>query len=391
MPFSKDIPGLYIHIPFCVQRCHYCDFYSIRTSLFDKESDAYQLFIDSLHREIELYRHELQNNRFSSLYIGGGTPSILPPKLFSSLCDRLFQSFSFTDDLEFTVEANPESIDKDKLFSYKNWGVNRVSFGAQTFNNSILKAIGRLTTADEVITKFHLLRDTGFDNINLDLISGLVNQSYEDYTSDLDKATELAPDHLSCYSLIQGKAILQSRIENGSLILPQEETARQELILTHKHLTNHNYDHYEVSNYARPGKSCRHNLVYWTQKDYLGLGPSASGALFGTRYTNTASLKHYATLLRDNKKPISSTENLDPIKRRTELIMLSLRTKRGLDLSALKNLSQAIDPTDSSWYNSFQNKAGDYIRLGLLTESRDHLSATLDGLLILDSVISGLI
>ncbi|MDH4128733.1 MAG: radical SAM family heme chaperone HemW, partial [Spirochaetota bacterium] len=318
------IPGLYIHIPFCSTKCIYCDFYSIKTSTHKNKDNLFDTFIQSIKKEIEIYKSQIKNNVFSTIYIGGGTPSILPIKHIDSLFSCIFNTFSFNSNLEFTIELNPESTTHEKLLLYKEWGINRISLGCQTFNDTILKAIGRYTSAKEIIEKYNLIRNLGFNNVSIDIIFALVNQTANQYKEDLKIAVSLKPEHISAYSLTLGRKILNSRIEKGIFELTNENDVLKEYLFTHKYLEENGLYFYEVSNFAQKGKESIHNINYWQQKDYLGLGPSACGTINYNRYSNARKLKSYFNLLSQNKLPIDFSETLDSQKIRDELIMLSL-------------------------------------------------------------------
>ncbi len=379
------IPGLYIHIPFCTKRCHYCDFYSIKTSLFDNENEQFQRFTTALIKEIDYYKVRYPQNTFNTIFMGGGTPSLLPAPMFDTLMNHLFDAFSFADGFEFTIECNPESLDRNKLVSYKEWGVNRISLGCQTFSDSILKQLGRNTNKGEIVEKYHLIRQTGFSNVNLDFIFGLVNQNAEDYKEDLQLAVSLKPNHFSCYGLTLGPKILKNRIEEGILSLPDEDSLLEEYLFTLDYLESQGYSQYEVSNFAQNDFECRHNLIYWQQQDYLGLGPSACGTMNGIRYTNVSSLKQYYKLIDSGESGVDHQEALDSSTLRRERIMLTLRTTQGLDIDSL------MDYVDDTWFQSFQKKVSRYIDMELLQQQENQLSTTRKGLLVLDSILSELI
>ncbi len=378
------IPGLYLHIPFCTKRCHYCDFYSLKTSLFDNEIEQFQRFTSALIKEIDYYKGRYPQNTFNSIFLGGGTPSLLPADIFDRLMNHLFNAFSFADGFEFTIECNPESLDRDKLMSYKDGGVNRISLGCQTFSDTILKQLGRNTNKCEIIDKYHLIREIGFNNVNLDFIFGLVNQSAEDYKEDLQLAVSLKPNHFSCYGLTLGPKILKNRIEEGILNLPDEDSVLEEYLFTLDYLKSQGYSQYEVSNFAQKDFECRHNLIYWQQQDYLGLGPSACGTINGIRYTNVSSLKQYYKLIDSGESPVDHEELLDSSTLRKERIMLTLRTTQGLDMDSLSSDKGGI------WFQSFQKKVSGYIDMELLQQRGNQLSTTRKGLLVLDSILSKL-
>lgn len=381
------IYAIYIHIPFCTQRCHYCDFYSLRSNLFSNLDEQFRLFTDHLIQEIQLYEKDYKNNIFQSLYIGGGTPSLFPVSYFDKVIDQLYRSFQFHTGFEFSIECNPESLSSEKMDFYKDIGVNRISLGCQTFNDSLLKDIGRETTSSEIFKRYHQLREKGFDNINFDFIFALVNQTTEIYKKDLEIALSLKPDHISAYSLILARDLLKHKIDAGELFLPEEESVTEQFLYTYNYLPKNGLDFYEVSNYAIPGKECKHNIAYWDLKNYLGLGPSACGTVNNVRYCNTASLKQYYEFLSNNKKPIGFSEDITVDKKIKEKIMLSLRCKSGLNLLELKELFQNC-PLN---YTDFENKLEKHIQSKLLINEENYIRVSDKGLLLLDSILVDLI
>ncbi len=374
------IYGLYIHIPFCKLRCYYCDFHSIKVDLY-KDEDIFDKYINALIKEIDLYKRKYPNSVFHSLYIGGGTPSILPLYAIDKLLHHLFYSFSFRQGFEFTIEVNPESIDRKKLLCYKAYGVNRLSLGCQTFNDKLLKILGRITYKRDILDKYYLARGIGFDNINLDIIFGLVNQNYTDYANDLAELIRLSPDHISCYSLSINRR-LSRIIESRAYNIPDEELIRKEYLLTHEVLSASGIHYYEVSNFARQGKESIHNLNYWRQKDYFGLGISAVGTVNSLRRNNVSDLKKYLLMTNENRLPISSYEKLDYNTLWTEKIMLSLRTKEGLSIKELRGHEH---------YSSFESKLFKYVDLDLLCIEGDRVYASISGILLLDKIILSLL
>ncbi len=375
------IHGIYIHIPFCTKRCHYCDFYSLKTTLFQNKNDQFELFINALIKEITYFSDLYKENIYSTIYLGGGTPSLLPTPLMITLFNQLYKSFRFKNNIEISIETNPESLDENKLQCYKDLGINRISLGCQTFNNDILKVLGRETTNEEIIKKYSLIRKKGFDNVNLDLMFGLINQSFDDYKKDLQQIIQLQPDHISSYSLIQGRKILDAKINQESNFLPGDDCVADEFIYTYDFLEKNAYQFYEISNYSHQGKECKHNLIYWSLEDYLGLGPSACGTINNTRYTNVYNLKQYIDLLSQNKSPVHTSETLHQETRNKENIMLSLRTKRGLDIHQLEK------NTTVNWFKRFQNNLDQLINEGFLIKNGKNISATPKGVVLLDNII----
>jgi len=378
---KKMISGLYIHIPFCTKRCHYCDFFSIKTSLFNHQDEQFDLFINALNAEIDLYKAKYSGNIFSTLYLGGGTPSLLSIKQLDKFFHKLLTSFQFKDQFEFTIEVNPESIDSHKLFCYKHWGVNRISLGCQTFSDSHLKLIGRNTTSQEIISKYNLIRRIGFNNVSFDFIFGLVNQSLSDYQNDIQLAVDMNPEHLSCYNLTLGGTLLTHKVDQGCFRLPDEELVRQEYLWGYDYLNSNGYKFYEVSNFAQQGKESQHNLGYWRQEDYLGLGPSACGTVNNERYNNVSSLKQYYHCIDKGSRPLGFSEILNDQKIRDERIMLALRLKEGLDMTQLEK------DFDAKWFLLFITKKNGLVEQGFLSQHKNLIFPTTKGLLLLNQII----
>ncbi len=318
--------GIYIHFPFCEKKCSYCDFYSI-----ENLSKAC-IFTNSLLSEIELrsQRHESKPN-LSSIFIGGGTPSLLPPESIGRILQSIKSHFSFGEDIEITIECNPDSTLLENLHDYRKLGINRISLGVQSFARDELISLGRLHTPEQAAAAFHSARSAGFDNIGIDLIFAVPGQSARSWSRTIDKALELGPNHISAYSLIYEKGTpLYKSLADGdvSRVRENDEVIYYETII-HR-LAAGGYEHYEVSNFALSGKYCRHNLDIWHGGRYFAFGPSAHGYIGNQRYWNVRNIDEYIFLVGKGRLPVSGCEEISGFDCIAERIMLGLRAD-GID------------------------------------------------------------
>lgn len=289
---------LYVHIPFCVRKCCYCDFLSMPA-----DNSLRRHYVDKLIEEIRQNAPACSQYQVSSIFLGGGTPSILPGVQIAEIMEALRQNFTIGQEAEITLECNPGTITRQKLVFYKMAGVNRLSLGLQSARNQELQRIGRIHTFEEFLESFDLARKEGFSNINVDIMSALPGQALEDWMFTLKKVLEMRPEHISAYSLIveegtpfyeqYGEDELRRQQGETPFYLPTEETERQMYELTRETLADKGYLRYEISNYAQPGRECRHNIGYWQLTPYLGLGLGSSSYLEQVRFSNTRSLEEY--------------------------------------------------------------------------------------------------
>lgn len=282
---------LYLHIPFCARKCAYCDFLS-----FPQGEDVQKRYVDRLIEEIEIAGAGFHDTAVTSVFVGGGTPSILKAGEIGRIFDALHRSFYIEETAEISMEANPGTVTEEKLLSYRKAGINRLSFGLQSADNKELAALGRIHTYEAFLESFQMARACGFTNINIDLMSALPGQTVESWLDTLKKAAALEPEHISAYSLIieEGTPFFEMYgEERGERILPDEDSEREMYHKTKTILREYGYDRYEISNYAKSGKECRHNVGYWTGVPYLGLGLGASSYLDGCRFRNTDDLNVY--------------------------------------------------------------------------------------------------
>lgn len=326
---------LYIHIPFCVKKCLYCDFLSVPQS--KQVIDAYVM---ALIREIKVHSENL--SVVTSIFLGGGTPSILEATHIQQIFVALRETFQISTDAEITIEANPGTITQEKLKAYKQVGINRISFGLQSANNEELKLLGRIHTFEEFLDGYRLARECGFDNINVDLISAIPKQTQESWEETLQKVIALGPEHISAYSLIveEGTPFFAIYGEGGSkeCDLPSEEEERAIYYRTEEILKEAGYDRYEISNYAKEGRECRHNLGYWERKNYLGIGLGASSLVDNVRYKNTDELNCYMGHASELSKIQEDEEVLSVKAQMEEFIFLGLRKIKGISIEEFEKI-----------------------------------------------------
>ena len=282
--------SLYLHIPFCVRKCRYCDFLS-----GPQDQETREAYVRSLIREIEEQSVCPRGTCVDTVFFGGGTPSVLTGGQVAGIMEALKGFFSIREDAEISMEMNPGTADAEKLLAFKSAGINRLSMGVQSMRDDELRTLGRIHTAQEARSSFELARKTGFDNINVDLMSALPGQSFESWQYTLGEAVRWAPEHISAYSLIiEPGTPFASMYENGTLPpLPDEDTDREMYHFTKDFLAEHGYLRYEISNYALAGRECRHNSGYWTGHPYLGFGIGAASYVNGTRFSNDSDLSEY--------------------------------------------------------------------------------------------------
>ncbi len=323
--------GAYFHVPFCLKKCDYCDFYSI-TALSRKDA-----FVESLIIEIKSRAEEFRRlGVVESVYFGGGTPSILEAKDFEKILNAVFSVASVASDLEATFEANPETIDERKARDLKSLGFNCASLGVQSFDDKELKFLGRIHDSKRAVEAFEDLRKAGFETLGVDIIYALPSQTERKAAYSLRKLEELNPERVSAYGLIFEKGVpLYEKAKRGEIVPLSEEEEFKIALLTARFLKERGWERYEVSNYAKPGKRSRHNSNYWKGGEYLGLGPSAHSFLNGERYWNVRNLAKYTRALEKGESPKAGSEKLTPTQKAEEAVMLGLRSD-GLDVGAFR-------------------------------------------------------
>lgn len=328
--------GIYIHIPFCKQKCYYCDFVS-----YSNKCSEVKECIESLKKEIEEF--DFSNYKVTSIYIGGGTPSYIDSiyivEILSELKEKLKCNLIEFKDIEITIEVNPGTVDTKKLNDYKKLGINRLSIGLQSTKNDILKKIGRIHTYQEFLEIYKLARETGFKNINIDLMIGIPGQKIGDLKNTLQDIIKLEPEHISVYSLIiEENTPIEKMLENGEIKLPDEDLERNMYWYVKNTLELNGYNHYEISNFAKLGKESRHNLNCWNQEEYIGFGVAAHSYLNGIRFSNTINVEEYIQHIENNRKEeniqIEESQSLED--KKNEFMMLGFRKIQGVDIARFK-------------------------------------------------------
>ena len=377
---ARERGGLYVHVAFCRRKCLYCDFFSAGVRIAD-----WREYVDALCAEFK-YRVNEMACPFRSIYFGGGTPSLMPPAEFRRLCDHLKPYIGMVE--EFTIEVNPDDVDRSILEVWKECGVNRISIGIQTFSDHVLKAIGRRHDSASARKAYRLSREY-FDNVSVDLMFGLPGQSIEMWQSDLQEVVAMRPEHISAYSLMyeDGTALTALR-DSGRIQEVAEETAESMFLLMIGELRKAGYDHYEISNFALPGFRSVHNSSYWLQKPYIGLGPSAhsyDGAL--KRCANRADLKGYldfwtrGTVAQENIPCIMEEEFLSKEELIEEYVMTRLRTREGIPTDDF------IERFGLGTYQRLIDRSLPLSKDGLLEITERNISLTEKAILLSDKVI----
>ena len=317
----RKIIELYVHIPFCVKKCDYCDFLSGPAG-----SELQKAYVQALLKEIRSLSHP-EGYTVTSLFFGGGTPSLVDAGLIEEILFHLKKKFVFSPDAEITIEANPGTLTKEKLAVYRRAGINRLSLGLQSADDGELGMLGRIHTYEEFLDSYRLARDAGFSNINVDLMSAIPGQTYDGWIGNLRTVAELGPEHISAYSLIveEGTPFAQRELE-----LPDEDTEYQMYEDTAAVLSEYGYHQYEISNYARNGFDCRHNIGYWNRTEYLGLGLGASSLLNETRFSNTSDMEEYLENSGNPEQIRRGLKHLSVREQMEEFVFLGLRMTKGI-------------------------------------------------------------
>ncbi|WP_295150237.1 radical SAM family heme chaperone HemW [uncultured Peptoniphilus sp.] len=321
--------SIYIHIPFCESRCHYCDFCSSLLGGSNVEK-----YFKYLRKEIKLQEKFLKDRIIDTVFIGGGTPSSVDPKYIKEIMEDL-SSFEFSKDIEATIESNPNSLTREKAETYFSSGINRISIGAQSFNEEILKRIGRFHKKEDIYKAIENARSAGFENINLDLMLALPGQKFSDIEDSINEVKNLKLPHISYYSLIleEGTKLYRDH-EKSPLVFPNEDEDRKMYHYVFNELEKIGLKQYEISNFAKEGYQCRHNMSYWKLRDYISFGLSASSNIGNLRYTNFYNFKDYYDALDKNENPVAFSESLSKTDRKNEFVMMGLRLNSGVDLDA---------------------------------------------------------
>ena len=330
--------GIYIHIPFCKQRCYYCDFVS-----YANKQEKVKEYINFITKEIDSYLYELENYNVTTIYIGGGTPSFIDSiyivNLLNKLRDKLKNNDTKWSNIEITIEVNPGTVNLEKLKQYKEAGANRVSIGLQSSNDKLLKQLGRIHNYQEFLNTYQTARQVGFENINVDLMLGLPNQSIQDLRETIENVVKLTPEHISVYSLIlEENTKMEQCIKSGKLELPDEEVERQMYWYVKNKLELNGYEQYEISNFSKKGRESKHNTNCWKQKEYIGLGIAAHSYINRKRYSNIEDLDKYIENIKANEiEKNRRTHEIQTIyEAQKEYMILGLRTIKGVSIQEFK-------------------------------------------------------
>jgi oxygen-independent coproporphyrinogen-3 oxidase len=337
----SNIAGLYIHVPFCVSKCPYCDFFSV--CALDKQKAYFRAIETELGYEWDCF------DKFDTLYIGGGTPSCVSAYELEHLLKKVFSRFEFLLGVEITLEINPGDVTLDKLLLLRDMGVNRISLGVQSFNDKELQFLGRRHNVYQVYTAIECIRSVGFKQLNLDLMYALPGQTFDLFQFTLAQAIKFNPEHLSCYELTVSARTPFGRLQKrGGLHLPDENTSAELFFLTSEFLQSYGYEHYEVSNFSRDLASrSRHNQKYWQRVPYLGLGPSAHSFDGKRRWWNYHNLNAYVDACTLHTRPIQGWESITDEQKRLEVIALGLRTSEGVALECIYTNPHAREILDN--------------------------------------------
>lgn len=372
---NKENLEIYVHIPFCIRKCGYCDFLS-----YSSGEASQKEYVKALMEEIDGVEG-VEDYQVVSVFFGGGTPSILEAEDLTSILYKIKSKISFTSDAEISLEANPGTVTAKKLELYRKAGFNRISFGCQSMDNKELVQLGRIHTVEEFLEGYHQARKSGFSNINVDLMSGLPGQNYEDWERNLRMTAELRPEHISAYSLIleEGTPFYQKQ---DLLDFPDEETERLMYEKTHEVLEEYGYEQYEISNYAKKGYECRHNIGYWKRVPYLGLGLGSASLMEECRYSNTTDWKNYLEHSKNPRTIRKDVQELTVEDAIEEFMILGLRMCRGV---SEEDFRQRFKREVSEVYGGVIDK---YSKLGFMQKKEGNISFTRAGISVSNTILT---
>lgn len=360
--------AVYIHIPFCIKKCGYCDFLSFSNLTYDEK----EKYVSYVVKEIELYEKEIPNKIYDTVYFGGGTPSILEVKEL----EKILKKFRIKENSEITIEVNPKTVNLEKLIEIRKIGINRISIGIQSFNEKYLKLLGRQHNTHEAITTYENARLAGFENISLDLMFSLPGQTMEELEEDLEKLFKLNPEHFSIYSLIweEGTDFFE-KLEKGEFIETDNDLEADMYKLIIDKSKEKGYIHYEISNFSKEGKEAKHNTKYWKNQEYLGIGLGAAGYLGEFRYKNVKNFNEYYDMIDLNKLPVENLEKIDYTSKESYKNMLELRLLKEGTIPSLE----------------YKEKFDELLRGGYLIKNGDRYILSEKGLFLANDVFQELI
>ncbi len=378
MPF-----GVYVHIPYCVKKCPYCDFnsYGVGKRIPEKE------YTEAVLRELDFYREAVEKLHITSIFFGGGTPSLFSPVTIGKIIDEILRITSPLDSIEVSLEVNPKTADLEKLSGFREIGVNRISVGVQSFLERKLKLLGRVNTPSDSRRVLEDIIRAGFENFNLDLMFGVPFETPDEWRVDLERAMEFYTTHVSSYCLtIEDDTVFGTLYSEGKLPLPDEETLAEMLTLTDEFLELAGYKQYEISNYAKRGSECKHNLLYWRGEDYLGLGAGAHShlssdkkSLWGIRWANLKNPDLYMKSVLEGKKPVAFTEYLKKEDALHDKVLMGLRLRDGISL---------INLNEKFGTKLYSDRLSILLREGYLEVSDNSLHLTKKGILVSNELIT---
>lgn len=360
--------GLYIHIPFCVKKCDYCDFVS-----FSGCDERFEGYIEAVIKEMAQY----SGMQIDTVFIGGGTPSILPPYLLSKICNAVKDNFKLSENVEWTMEVNPGTVTDEKIRAMIMGGINRVSVGVQSFNNNELRAIGRIHDSQTACDTIYKLLDAGFNNISIDLMESLPYQTEESFKRSLKNALTLPINHISVYSLIiEDGTPIKKKYDSGEYNVPDEDCDRDLYAYTGRYLSENGFERYEISNYSKPGYESRHNLKYWNCDEYIGIGVAAHSYLDGVRSYNTENLSDYIAGITCVGEDILTADD-----KMGEFMMLGLRKTEGVDKLEFERRFSC--QPQNVWGNTIDK----FIKTGFIKDRNGYIALTEKGLDVSNSIM----
>ena len=365
---------LYLHIPFCIRKCEYCDFLS-----GPADEKSRRIYMDALLRELAAVGPQAKDYEITSVYIGGGTPSLLPGAWMEELMEQVRDTYCLKNDAEISMEANPGTLTETNLAGYQRAGINRLSLGCQSTEDTELKLLGRIHTWAQFQESFQMAREAGFDNLNVDLMSGLPKQNLTSWEKSLERIAEMEPEHISAYSLIieEGTPFAEKKLE-----LPEEEEERQMYERTGEILQCYGYHQYEISNYAKKEKECQHNLGYWTRREYLGFGVGSASLFQNQRFTNLRDRRAYAAFDGNLESIRQDRETLTVREQMEETMILGLRLIRGVSRNEFrKRFGRSVEEV----YGPVLEK---YSRMGFLKMEGDRIALTRAGISVSNPIMA---